>query len=106
MCAPHPLYYALDARAWDELPSATWRKVKEGVRHEYMIEVLANGTVPLNDVAQIDGVLDAVKPPERMPLLRRIEQACQRRVDSEALGIIRHWLFLRQQPARASDGMS
>ena len=51
----------------------------ELVRLDHMIELLTNGTVPLNDVAQIDGVLDAVEPPKRMPLLRRIEQACQRR---------------------------
>ena len=72
-------YDKLDAAAWVVLPEGTRRKVTELVRLDHMIELLTNGTVPLNDVAQIDGVLDAVEPPKRMPLLRRIEQACQRR---------------------------
>jgi hypothetical protein len=39
------------------------------VRHAYMFELLWDGTVPLCDIARIDGVLDAVPPPDRMPWL-------------------------------------
>jgi hypothetical protein len=43
-------------------PQAARRKMIAEVRHAYMFELLWDGTVPLYDVARIDGVLDAVPP--------------------------------------------
>jgi hypothetical protein len=36
-------------------------------------------------LAQIDGILDKVPAPERLPLLSNIESACRKRADDEAL---------------------
>jgi hypothetical protein len=40
------------------------------------------------DPAQIDGLLDAKKPPDRPGILRRIEDACRERDDDVALATI------------------
>jgi ribosomal protein L34E len=95
-------YSASDALALNLLPPAALRKVTEEARHKYMIELLANGTVPLDDTAQIDGVLDTVKPQKRLPLLGRIETACRHRADGKALATIARWRLSQQQPSSQS----
>jgi hypothetical protein len=87
---------ASDALALDLLSPAARRKMIAEVRHIYMLELLWDGTVPLRDVAQIDGVLDPLKPPMRMVWLRRLEEG--RRKDDQALSIIAQWRLSRQQP--------
>lgn len=84
--------------ARDLLPPAALRKVVEEVRHQQMLELIMNGTVPLRDPAQIDGILDKVKGPGRMPLLRKIEAACRLREDESALATLTRWRLSRQQP--------
>lgn len=91
-------YTASDALARDLLPSAAALRVRQAERQAYMIELLMNGTVPLVDPAQIDGVLDPLKPVERMPLLRRIEDACRGRQDAQALSTLARWRLERQEP--------
>jgi hypothetical protein len=93
-------FSASDALALDLLPRAAQRKVVEEVRLAHMLELIMNGAVPLKDPAQIDGILDRVKGPERMPLLRKIEGACQRRADHNALTTIASWRFSQQQRQR------
>jgi hypothetical protein len=44
--------------------------------------------VSLQDPDQLDGILDKVKRLERMPLLRKIEAACQRSGDETALATL------------------
>lgn len=90
-------YDAMDALKLDLLPSAAMRRLHEDIRRQHMLELVMNGTVPLDDVAQVSGILDAVKDPQRMPLLLRIQAACQRRADEKALATIAHWRMLRQQ---------
>ena len=82
----------------DLLPRAAQRKMVEEVRHAHILELIMNGMVPLNDPAQIDGVLDKVKGPEQMPLLRKIEGACRRRADNDSLVTLARWRLSRQQP--------
>ena len=65
-------YSASDALALDLLPRAAQRKVVEEVRHAHMLALIMNGTVPLNDPAQIDGILDIMKGPEQMPCCGRL----------------------------------
>jgi hypothetical protein len=65
-------------------------------RHGHMIELLQKGVVPLVDSAQIDGLLDAEKPPARLGVLRRIEDACRKRKDDVALATIAKWRLQRQ----------
>ena len=91
-------YSASDALALDLLPRAAQRKMVEEVRHAHILELIMNGMVPLNDPAQIDGVLDKVKGPEQMPLLRKIEGACRRRADNDSLVTLARWRLSRQQP--------
>lgn len=91
-------YSGPDAVARDLLPPVALRKVVEEVRHQQMLELIMNGTVPLRDPAQIDGILDKVKGPERMPLLRKIETACRLREDESALATLTRWRLSRQQP--------
>lgn len=91
-------YSASDALALDLLPRAAQRKVVEEVRHAHMLALIMNGTVPLNDPAQIDGILDIMKGPEQMPLLRKIEGACRRRADNDSLATLARWRLSRQQP--------
>ena len=86
----------MDALSLDLIPWAAKRKMVEQTRHAHMIELVTRGTVPLTDIAQIDGILDPLPPLDRLPLLRRIEQG--RRKDDQALGIIAKWRLLRQQP--------
>ena len=92
----HP-YGGLHALKLDLLPFAAMRRLQEDIRRQHMLELVMYGTVPLYDVAQISGILDAVKAPERMALLRRIETACERRTDETALATIARWRMLRQQ---------
>ncbi len=89
-------FSGLDALSLDLIPWAAKRKMVEQTRHAHMIELVTRGTVPLTDIAQIDGILDPLPPLDRLPLLRRIEQG--RRKDDQALGIIAKWRLLRQQP--------
>ena len=63
-----------------------------------MLALIMNGTVPLTDPAQIDGILDIMKGPEQMPLLRKIEGACRRRADNDSLATLARWRLSRQQP--------
>ena len=91
-------YSASDALALDLLPRAAQRKVVEEVRHAHMLALIMNGTVPLKDPAQIDGILDKMKGPEQMPLLRKIEGACRRRADNDSLATLARWRLSRQQP--------
>ena len=90
-------YSASDALSRDLLPPAAALKLRQEERRAYMLELVLMGTVPLVDVAQIDGILDQAKPPERQSLLRRIEGACRRRGDDRGLSIITRWRLLRQQ---------
>ncbi len=53
-------------------------------------ELIKNGRVPLVDIAQIDGVLDAVPVPKRTPLLAEIEEECRDRADDGG-----HWQLSR-----------
>jgi hypothetical protein len=94
-------FSGLDALALDLLPWATQRKMIEQARHAHMIELLKNGTVPLTDIAQIDGVLDPLEPHRRMSFLKDIESRRRARNDDQALGIIAQWRLLRQQPLGA-----
>jgi hypothetical protein len=94
--SPHMLEHAL---ARDLLPAATRRQLLQLERHAFMIELLMSGPVPLTVPAQIDGVLDQAKPQERTSLLRRIEGACKRREDNEALSVIARWRLSKQQSA-------
>ena len=89
-------FTGLDALALDLLPAAAARRLRVAVRHDYMIELIMKGTVPLIDPDQIDGVLDPLKPQDRMALLRRIEDACRRRQNSESLQTIARWRLSRQ----------
>jgi hypothetical protein len=89
-------YGARDALTLDLLPWAAKRYLERDVRHLHMIELIKHGTVPLVDQAQIDGLLDYVKTPERLPLLRQIEAACHRRGDEQALATITRWRLARQ----------
>jgi hypothetical protein len=84
-----------DALSVDLLSVAAHRKLVEQARHAHMIQLLKEGTVPLIEPAQIDGVLDPLKPQDRMPLLREIES--RRRYDEKALGVIATWRLLKQQ---------
>jgi hypothetical protein len=96
------LPYSLeDALALSLLRPGARRKIEEEVRHEHMLELIMKGTVPLRDPDQIDGILDKVKDPERMPLLRKIEAACQRRSDENALATLASWRLSRQHARRS-----
>jgi hypothetical protein len=55
------------------------------------IELIKKGVVPLDDPAQIDGVLDRKKPQDWLPLLHQIESACAKRGDEKALETIAQW---------------
>lgn len=96
-------YSASDALALDLLPFGALRRISQSVRHAHMIELVMNGTVPLVDPAQIDGVLDQAKPQERTDLLQRIEGACRRRADDQSLATIARWRLSRQQPLPKPD---
>jgi hypothetical protein len=85
-----------DAMALDLLPWRAKQLLKEQVRHAHMIELLQKGVVRLVDPAQIDGLLDAEKPPDRPGVLRRIEDACRQRADDVALATIAQWRLQRQ----------
>ena len=60
-------------------------------------ELIKNGRVPLVDIAQIDGVLDAVPVPKRRPLLAEIEEKCRDRADDGGLATIARWRQLTLQ---------
>jgi hypothetical protein len=92
-------YTASDALARDLLPPAARQAMVEDIRREYMLELVKNGTVPLVDTAQIDGVLDKVPAPERMRLLGKIEGECRKRGDEGALATIARWRLSQQQPS-------
>jgi hypothetical protein len=93
-------YSTSDDLALHLLPPAAQRRVIEEVRRAHMSELIVSGVVPLQDTAQIDGVLDAVKPRNRPSLLRRIEAGCRQRADDKALAIMAHWRLAKQQPSR------
>ena len=95
-------FSGLNALSLDLLPFAAKRKMVEQVRHAHMLELLKNGTVPLTDIAQIDGVLDPLEPHRRMSFLKDIESRRRARKDDQALGIIAQWRLLRQQPYLAA----
>jgi hypothetical protein len=90
-------YSASDALSRDLLPPAAVLKLRQEERRVYMLELVLRGTVPLVDGAQIDGILDQAKPPERQSLLRRIEDACRRRGDEGGLSTIARWRLSRQE---------
>jgi hypothetical protein len=90
-------YGAMDAFALDTLPWPARQAMVEDIRRAHMLELIKNGAVPLVDVAQIDGVLDKVPAPERLPLLSNIESACRKRSDDEALATVTRWRLSRQQ---------
>ena len=90
-------YSASDALARDLLPPAAAEKLRQEERRVYMLELVLTGTVPLLDVAQIDGILDQAKPQERQSLLRRIEDACRHRGDERGLSIIARWRLSYQE---------
>jgi hypothetical protein len=91
-------FSGLNALSLDLIPFAAKRKMVEQVRHAHMIELLRNGTLPLTDIVQIDGVLDPLNPLGRMSLLKDIESRCRAHKDDQALGIIAQWRLSRQQP--------
>ena len=66
-------------------------------RRAYMLELVLMGTVPLLDIAQIDGILDQAKPQERQSILRRIEDAGRRRGDERGLSVIARWRLSYQE---------
>ena len=66
------------------------------MRHQHMIDLVRKGVVPLVDPAQIDGILDAEKPPDRPHVLSGIEGACRKRDDETALKTIARWRLERQ----------
>ena len=84
-------YAAADAIALDMLPWAARKRLIQEVRREHMLELIKNGTVPLVEIAQIDGVLDAVPVPKRRPLLAEIEEKCRDRADDGGLATIARW---------------
>jgi hypothetical protein len=84
-------YSAADAIALDVLPPAARKMLTQEVRRKYMLELIKNGMVPLVEIAQIDGVLDAVPVPRRRPLLAEIEEACRNRADDGGLATIARW---------------
>jgi hypothetical protein len=84
-------YTAADAVALDVLPPAARKMLIQEVRRKYMLELIKNGTVPLIDIAQIDGMLDAVPIPKRRSLLAEIEERCRDRADDGGLATIAHW---------------
>jgi hypothetical protein len=77
--------------ALDMLPWAARKRLIQDVRRKHMLELIKNGTVPLVEIAQIDGVLDAVPVPKRRPLLAEIEEKCRDRADDGGLATIAHW---------------
>jgi hypothetical protein len=78
-----------DAMALDLLRPTARRLFRAQVRHQYMVELLQHGVVPLLNPAQIDRVLDVLaKPRDRRDTLNRIENACRKRGDDAALATI------------------
>jgi hypothetical protein len=93
-------YTAADVVALDVLPPAARKMLIQEVRRKYMLELIKNGTVLLVDIAQIDGMLDAVPVPKRRLLLSEIEEKCRGRADDGGLATIARWRRSQRPPTR------
>jgi hypothetical protein len=72
------------------------RRLTDEIRHAHLVDLIKRGVVPLDNLAQIDGVLDHEKPQDRLPRLKEIETACRKRGDEKALAAIARWRLGRQ----------